>query len=470
MSILVVLLSLAAGAYALAVIERWAVHGHLSLTGPAWAALALMGQESLLARKSDWLFFELGPVLLLVAGLMAVAVIPLAPELIITDLATGALFLNAALAYVLVALIMAGWGPNGAYAMIAGWRFLGQFIAYAMLIVMPITAVAMRAESLSTVEIVASQAQLWNVLYQPMGFVLFVVAAMGLAWLPPLDLPDATGELAAWGRGRIYRRAAGGAAAGADGHYPGAGGGDGDLLFGRLAGPVAARLGLERDQDPGRGCGYAECRTLHAAHPRGALSGAELEARDLAGAGQCLCRGRDRPGGADMTVQMIFLAFFGGAAMWFGVVVFRTHSMVRSALALLFSQTAIGAMFLVMQAEFLGVLQIMMMATEMSVMAIFMVMFMMDPGGLGKMDMTHQKRLSLWAGGIGLLAALLLVWLPDWGPVALSVPGAHEQAADLGRELLGRSMFIFQSAGLTILTAMIAATMVAIVPNAEQRK
>ena len=196
MSILVVLLSLAAGAYALAVIERWAVHGHLSLTGPAWAALALMGRESLLARKSDRLFFELGPVLLLVAGLMAVAVIPLAPGLIITDLATGALFLNAALAYVLVALIMAGWGPNGAYAMIAGWRFLGQFIAYAMLIVMPITAVAMRAESLSTVEIVASQAQLWNVLSQPMGFVLFVVAAMGLAWLPPLDLPDATGELA----------------------------------------------------------------------------------------------------------------------------------------------------------------------------------------------------------------------------------------------------------------------------------
>ena len=196
MSILVVLLSLAAGAYALAVIERWAVHGHLSLTGPAWAALALMGRESLLARKSDRLFFELGPVLLLVAGLMAVAVIPLAPGLIITDLATGALFLNAALAYVLVALIMAGWGPNGAYAMIAGWRFLGQFIAYAMLIVMPITAVAMRAESLSTVEIVASQEQLWNVLYQPMGFILFVVAAMGLAWLPPLDLPDATGELA----------------------------------------------------------------------------------------------------------------------------------------------------------------------------------------------------------------------------------------------------------------------------------
>jgi NADH:ubiquinone oxidoreductase subunit 6 (subunit J) len=171
-----------------------------------------------------------------------------------------------------------------------------------------------------------------------------------------------------------------------------------------------------------------------------------------------------------MTAQMIFLVFFGVAAIWFGIVVFRTHSMVRSALALLFSQTAIGAMFLVMQAEFLGVLQIMMMATEMSVMAIFMVMFMMDPGGMGAMDMSHQKRLSLRAGGIGLLAALAVVWLADWGPVAALVPGAQQQAEDLGRELLGRSMFIFQSAGLTILTAMVAATMVAITPNERRDK
>ena len=168
-----------------------------------------------------------------------------------------------------------------------------------------------------------------------------------------------------------------------------------------------------------------------------------------------------------MTVQMIFLAFFGGAAVWFGIVVFRTHSMVRSALALLFSQTAVGLMFLVMQAEFLGVLQIMMMATEMSVMAIFMVMFMMDPGGMGAMDMTHQKRLSLWSGGVGLVAAVAVIWLAGWGPVAADIPRAAEQTAGLGRGVLGRSMFIFPSAGLTILTAMGAATMGAIAPLKE---
>jgi len=192
----IILAWLAAGVYFIAVLEGWLTHGRFRLSGPALAAVALLGRESLLARKSDRLFFEVEPVLLLVAGLLAVAVIPLAPGLIVTDLATGALFLNAALAYVLVALIMAGWGPNGAYGMIAGWRFLGQFIAYAMLIVMPITAVAMRAESLMTTEIVTSQADLWNIFYQPIGFVLFVVAAMGLAYLPPFDLPLAPGELA----------------------------------------------------------------------------------------------------------------------------------------------------------------------------------------------------------------------------------------------------------------------------------
>ncbi len=163
-----------------------------------------------------------------------------------------------------------------------------------------------------------------------------------------------------------------------------------------------------------------------------------------------------------MSAQAFFVGFFGIMAVWFGAVVFRTFSMVRSALALLFSQTAIGAMFLSMQAEFLGVLQIMMMATEMSIMAIFMVMFMMDPGGLGEMDMTHQKRLSLLAGFVSFVAAAAIGVFADWGPVANAVPDAVQQTQDLGIELLGRSMLIFETAGVTILTAMIAATAVAI--------
>ena len=160
-------------------------------------------------------------------------------------------------------------------------------------------------------------------------------------------------------------------------------------------------------------------------------------------------------------VQALFTGFFGLAAIWFAVVVFRTSSMVRSALALLFSQAAIGGMFLAMQTEFLGVLQIMMMATEMAIMAIFMVMYMMDPGGLGGMDMTHQKRASQIAGALGALAALAVALLAEWGPIAGEVRPA-EQVYRLGIEIMERSMLIFETAGVTILTAMIAATAIAI--------
>jgi len=120
-------------------------------------------------------------------------------------------------------------------------------------------------------------------------------------------------------------------------------------------------------------------------------------------------------------------------------------------------------MFLAMETEFLGVLQIMMMATEMAIMAIFMVMYMMDPGGLMGMDMTHQKRTSIVAGAVGGLAAVGVVFFSPWGPVAVHAPAATTQVFDLGIELMGRSMLLFETTGVTILVAMIAATTVAIV-------
>ncbi len=196
MSGLVLVLTMVAGVYLVAVLEEWSVTGRVVLGTPVVRGLAQLSRESLVPRKPDRLLFETAPALLLAAALLAAAVLPLAPGLVAVDLATGALFVNAALAYVMVALVMAGWAPDAAYALIGGWRFLGQLIAYSMLIVMPLTAVAMRAQSLATSDIVASQAALWNVITQPLGFVLFWLAAMALAYVPPFDLAVAPGELA----------------------------------------------------------------------------------------------------------------------------------------------------------------------------------------------------------------------------------------------------------------------------------
>jgi NADH-quinone oxidoreductase subunit H len=193
---LLVVLTMVAGAYLVAVLEGWVSTGSFRPAGPIVFAVALLGRESLVPRKPDRIFFEVAPPLLLVSSVLALAVLPLAPGLIVANLATGVLFVNAALVYVMVALVMAGWGPNGAYAMVAGWRFLGQLLGYSMPIVMAIAAIAMRAESLMTTKVVDSQALLWNVIYQPFGFVVFFLAAMALAFLPPFDLPTSPGELA----------------------------------------------------------------------------------------------------------------------------------------------------------------------------------------------------------------------------------------------------------------------------------
>ena len=160
--------------------------------------------------------------------------------------------------------------------------------------------------------------------------------------------------------------------------------------------------------------------------------------------------------------QLIAAVVFGLAAVVLGAGVFRTSSMVRSALSLLGSMAALGALFLALEAEFLGVLQLMMMATEMAIMAIFMVMYMMDPGGLGKMDMAHQKRVAITFGVIAGLAGVALAVLPAWAPVVGIAPEPTLQVHDLGLELMTRSMLIFETTGLAILVAMIAATAVAI--------
>ena len=167
-------------------------------------------------------------------------------------------------------------------------------------------------------------------------------------------------------------------------------------------------------------------------------------------------------------METTVVALFGAAAIWFGVRVFRTSSMVRSALSLLGAMVAIGGMFLAMETEFLGVLQLMMMATEMSIMAIFMVMYMMDPGGLGQMDMSHQKRASLAAGIVATLLAVAVTLLVDWGTIAEAADSPTAQLRSLGIEIMERSMLLFETVGVTILVSMIAAIAVAIAREPKQ--
>ncbi|GMQ84951.1 MAG: hypothetical protein BMS9Abin07_0516 [Acidimicrobiia bacterium] len=148
------------------------------------------------------------------------------------------------------------------------------------------------------------------------------------------------------------------------------------------------------------------------------------------------------------------ISIFGIAAVVSGWLVFRTDSMLKAAYWLMGSFVAVGSMLVVVDAQFLGLILILMMSGEMTIMAIFMIMFMMNPAGLNPMVMVHQHRTSIMAG-VG--SFLLLAWV---GLVA-EFPDRPAPSADptvgLGEELLGRSMLIFESAGVALLAVMIGA-------------
>ena len=153
-----------------------------------------------------------------------------------------------------------------------------------------------------------------------------------------------------------------------------------------------------------------------------------------------------------MVVDLSFV-ILAAIAVYSGWRVFRTDSMVRASYLLLLSFIAVGAIMLLLSAEYLGVALWFMMAVEMMVMALFMVMFMMNPAGLNPMNMVHQPRIAKVAGLVTfavLAAVALFADFPD-RPAAADL----EPVSSLGKEMLGPSMLVFESAGLVLLATMI---------------
>lgn len=156
-------------------------------------------------------------------------------------------------------------------------------------------------------------------------------------------------------------------------------------------------------------------------------------------------------------VDVLFWLFAGGSVVA-GWLVFRTDSMVRAAYWLLASFAGVGGILVLLGAEFLGLVVILMMAGEMTVMAFVMVMFMMNPAGLNPMFMVHQHRLAV-AGGI---LAFLGVAAAGLSTAFASRPAPDaDHTAALGVELLGPSMLVFETAGVALLATMIGVVVLA---------
>jgi len=152
------------------------------------------------------------------------------------------------------------------------------------------------------------------------------------------------------------------------------------------------------------------------------------------------------------TLGFVLLAV---VAVGSGIAVFVVDSMARATFSLAVSFIAVGSELLLLDLGYLGVITILMMVMEMAIMAVFMIMFMMDPTGLMPMSMVHNKRGAL-AASMGLFAALasgavLVHWPARRGSPTVDVTSA------LGVTLMGSKMLVMIAVSAVLFATMVSA-------------
>ncbi len=147
------------------------------------------------------------------------------------------------------------------------------------------------------------------------------------------------------------------------------------------------------------------------------------------------------------------------AAVGFGFAVFRVDSMARATFALALSFICVGALMLLLDLDYLGLIVVLMMTMEMAIMAVFMIMFMMNPGGLMPMSMFHNKRASMGlAVGTFLVlgtGAILVPW-----PTRDTAP-PPDVTAQLGLGLMEDKMLVMMTVSAVMFATLVTVTVMA---------
>lgn len=164
--------------------------------------LKLLTKEDLRPASSDAWLFNIAPYLVFVPSFMVYIPLVFGPDLAVSHLDVGVLFVFAMLSLVPLGTVMAGWASNSKWSLIGGMRAAGQQIAYEIPLLLSVLGVAMMAGSLDPARIVAAQAGVWLgfiprwfVLPQIVGFAVYVVAALAETQQTPFDMSEAESEL-----------------------------------------------------------------------------------------------------------------------------------------------------------------------------------------------------------------------------------------------------------------------------------
>ncbi len=190
---------------------RTGPHGLLQ---PIADAVKLLGKEDLIPAAADRVVFMFAPVVVFVAALTAASVIPFggtveifgrSVDLFITDLNVGALFVLAIGSIGVYGIILGAYASANRFSLLGGLRAAAQVISYELILGFSLIGVFILTGSLSLRAIMVEQQRTislgpidisnWFILSQPLGFVLFLIAAVAETNRAPFDLPEAETEL-----------------------------------------------------------------------------------------------------------------------------------------------------------------------------------------------------------------------------------------------------------------------------------
>jgi NADH-quinone oxidoreductase subunit H len=174
--------------------------GPWGLLQPIADGIKLLCKEDFIPEKADrWIFF-FAPYIAVASSFIVLAVIPFAPDWgVVTDVNIGLLFVLGVSSVGVLALILAGWSSNSKYALLGGLRSSAQMVSYEVAMGLSLIGGLMFARTLSLSGIVYAQASdtIWFVLYQPLGFLIFLISGIAENNRAPFDLPEAESELVA---------------------------------------------------------------------------------------------------------------------------------------------------------------------------------------------------------------------------------------------------------------------------------
>jgi NADH-quinone oxidoreductase subunit H len=154
--------------------------------------------------KEDWVppfadrtVFVLAPMVIIAAVLMSFSVMPLSPDIWVTDSNVGLLFILAMSSMTVYAAVLGGWASNNKYALLGGLRSAAQMVSYEVFMGIALMGVVVLSGSFRLIDIVDRQAGLWNCVPQLLGLLIFAVAGVAESKRIPFDLPEAESELVA---------------------------------------------------------------------------------------------------------------------------------------------------------------------------------------------------------------------------------------------------------------------------------